>query len=200
MPTGRSLLILPPGSRAGCKPMRAERSSASSTTASRHGSISAERLDVGELDAPIAGNVDLGHRPAPAVRLVVLHQSVGQRLARQHLQLGVERGAHRQPAFVELLFAVALIGFRGALPRRNIRRRRCARLSAFVRHAERRALGLLGVGRLDEAVGRHLVDHPVAPLDGALALAERMVIVRRLRQRREIGRFGMVSSFTDLSK
>ncbi len=58
------------------------------------------------------------------------------------------------------------------------------------RYRQRRALGLLGVRHLDETVGRHLVDHPVTPLDGALALAERMIIVRRLRQRREIGRIG----------
>ena len=62
----------------------------------------------------------------------------------------------------------------------------CA-LVAFVRHAERRTLGLLGVSGLDKARLRHAVDHPIAPLDRALALAERMVIVRRLRQRREIG-------------
>ena len=57
------------------------------------------------------------------------------------------------------------------------------------RDAERGALGLVGIGGLDEAGLRHAVDHPVAALDGALALAERIVVVRRLRQRREISDF-----------
>ena len=57
------------------------------------------------------------------------------------------------------------------------------------RHAERLLLGRVGIGGLDEAVGRHLVDHPVAPLERTLVLAERMIIVRRLRQRGEIGGF-----------
>ena len=35
----------------------------------------------------------------------------------------------------------------------------------------------------------HLVEHPVAPLERAVLLPERIVVVRRLRQRREIGRF-----------
>ena len=70
-----------------------------------------ERLHVGELDAPVAGDVDLADRAAPALRFVVTHQSVVQRLARQHLQFGVERGAHRQAAFVEFLLAVAVVEF-----------------------------------------------------------------------------------------
>ena len=52
---------------------------------------------------------------------------------------------------------------------------------------ERVLLRLLGVGLLDRAGDHHLVDHPVAPLDGAVLLAERIVVVRRLRQGREIG-------------
>ena len=59
MPTVRSLLTKPPGSRPGCKPMRADWSPTSSTTASRHGATSRQRLYVGELDAPVAGDVDL---------------------------------------------------------------------------------------------------------------------------------------------
>ena len=37
--------------------------------------------------------------------LVEMHEAVDQHLARQHLHLGVERGAHRQAALVELLLA-----------------------------------------------------------------------------------------------
>ena len=46
---------------------------------------------------------------AIALRLVELDQPVGQGLARHHLQLRIERGAHRQAALVELLLAVALV-------------------------------------------------------------------------------------------
>ncbi len=52
---------------------------------------------------------------------------------------------------------------------------------------QRLLLELLGVGLLDHAGEDHLVDHVVAPLDRALAGAERMQDARRLRQRREIG-------------
>ena len=51
------------------------------------------------------------HRAAIALRLVVPDQAVGQRLARQHLQLRIERGADRQAALVQLLLAVALVDF-----------------------------------------------------------------------------------------
>ena len=68
----------------------------------------AERFDVGELDAPVAGYVELAHGAAPALRLVEIHEAGGHGLARHHLQLRIERGADRQTAFIEFLFAVAL--------------------------------------------------------------------------------------------
>ena len=67
-----------------------------------------QRFDVGELDAPIAGDVELADRAAPALRLVEVDEAGGHGLARHHLQLGIERGADRQAAFIELLFAIAL--------------------------------------------------------------------------------------------
>ena len=36
---------------------------------------------------------------------------------------------------------------------------------------------------------RHPIDNPIAPLDCALTLAERMIVVRRFGQRSEISRF-----------
>ena len=71
--------------------------------------MSDERLDLGELDAPVAGHVELVGRPALALLLVELDEAVDQRLARHHLQLGIERGAHREAALVELLLAVVLV-------------------------------------------------------------------------------------------
>ncbi len=55
------------------------------------------------------------------------------------------------------------------------------------RDLERLLLRLLHVLRGDVTVLGHAVEDVVAALEGALALAERMIVVRRLRQRREIG-------------
>ena len=46
-------------------------------------------------------------RPAIAAQRVELDQAVLQRLAGEQLQLRIERGAHRQAAFVERVLAVA---------------------------------------------------------------------------------------------
>ena len=59
-------------------------------------------------------------------------------------------------------------------------------------HGERGLLRGLAVGGLDVAVLHHAVDHPVAPLDGAVALAERVQVGRRLGQRRQIRDLGYV--------
>ena len=108
MPTSRSLLTAPPGSRAGCKPMRADWSLVSSTTASRQGAMSDSALTSASLTPQSPADVDLGDRAAPALRLVVVHEAVDQRLARHHLHLRIERRAHRQAAFIELLLAISL--------------------------------------------------------------------------------------------
>ena len=55
---------------------------------------------------------------------------------------------------------------------------------------QRLFLELVGVGLLDHAGEDHLVDHVVAPLDRALAGAERMQDARRLRQRGKIRGLG----------
>ena len=161
-----------------------------------------QRLDVGELDAPVAGDVDLGDRSAPALALVEFNQPFGQHLARQHLILGVERGAHRQAAFVQLFLAIAFVElaphFFG-----EIFRREGVRGGRLLRHAERRALGGFGLRDGDEAVLCHLVDDPVAPLERALARPERVIVVRRLRQRRQIGGLlhgQLVDAFVEISE
>ncbi len=64
--------------------------------------------NVGQRDAPILTKVDALERAVPAVRLVVAHETVDERLARLELDLRVEGGAHRKTALVELLLAVAL--------------------------------------------------------------------------------------------
>ncbi len=132
----------------------------------------------------------LADRAAPAaLGLVEIDQPVGHGLARQHLHLRIERGAHREPALVELLLSVIfeqvaanLLGevFGGedvgaGRPHRDV---------------ERLLLGLLaGVGG-NEAVLDHAIDHVVAARDRFVAVAERIVVVRALGQRGEIGRLG----------
>ena len=56
--------------------------------------------------APVAGDVDLGDRPAPALLAVEGDEAVDQSLAADLLQPGIERRADRKAAGVELRFAV----------------------------------------------------------------------------------------------
>ncbi len=177
----------PPISRPGCRPMRADCSLDLQHHREPPGNV-VERLHLGELDAPVAAHVDLGDGAAPALVFVVAHESVGERLARDQLHLGIERRAHREAAFVQLLLAVALVDFAAdflgeILGREHVRAGRARG------DVERLLLGRLRLRRLDVAVLDHAIDHVVAPLDRALALAERMQRARRLRQRGEIGGF-----------
>src|SRR5262249_7715659 len=113
LPTWRSRPTAPPGSPPGWKPMRADCSLGSSTTARRQGPGGdvVEGAHVGKLHAPVAADVDLLGGAAEALRLVVADESVGQRLMGDHLHLGIERGAHRQAALIESLLAVFLVDF-----------------------------------------------------------------------------------------
>ena len=133
-------------------------------------------------------DVELADRAAIAGRLVELDEPGGHGLARHHLQLRIERGAHRQAAFIELLLAVALedvaADFLG-----EIFAGEDVRGVAAAGDGQRILARLVGVGLLDPAVFQQAIDHVIAALDGAVAVAHRMQRRRRLRQRREIGRF-----------
>ena len=160
----------------------------------------AERRHLRQARAPVGRNVDMIHRAAKAVRLVEAHQAVGQRLAGQLLDLRVERGAHRQAAFIQFLLAVEFEQFAsnllGEITRHISVRRQHARVDA-----ELLRLGLGAVGGRNEAVGDHAVDHVVAALDGAVAVREGMIVVRPLRQRGEIGHLGdgqLVDRFVEI--
>src|ERR1043166_5636241 len=181
MPTWRSLEIAPPGSRGGCKPMRAACSPLSRTTApggrrqaDAGGLIAAvepprepprrdigKRAHFGELEPPVAVQVDLGEAAVPAFRFVEAHEAVMERLARHHLQLGIERGAHREPALVKLGLAVLLVDlaphFFGEIFGREDMRAGRAR-----RDVERLLLRLLAFLRRDVAVLDQALDHVVA--------------------------------------
>ena len=161
----------------------------SSTTASRHGATSASCLTSASFGPQSPADVDLGYRAAPALGLVEFHKAVHQNLASGHLQLRIERGAHRKAALVERLLAVFFID-----PAANLLGEIFGRENVGAGrprgHRQRLLLGLLAICRLDRAGRDHLLDHPVAALKRALALAERVVVVGRLRQRREIGGLG----------
>ena len=56
-------------------------------------------------------------------------------------------------------------------------------------HGQRLLAGLVGIGLLDPAVFQQAVDHVIAPLDGAVAVAHRMQRARRFRKRGKIRGF-----------
>ena len=147
-----------------------------------------KRFYVGELDAPIAGYIELACRAAPPLRLVKIDEAGGHGLARHHLQLWIERGPDRQSAFVEFLFAIAFedvaTDFLG-----KIFTGEDMRSVGPVGDDQRILAGLVGLGLLDPAVFQQAIDHVVAAFDGAVAVAHRMQRARRLRHRRQIGRF-----------
>ena len=99
-----------------------------------------------ERRAPIAGDVDLLHRPAPALLAIEGDEAVDQRPARQALQIGIERGPHGKPA------VDAAIADRSALG---------AAIEAILAEvADKRAPHVLGevVGRIDLRAERPNVD------------------------------------------
>ena len=127
-------------------------------------------------------------RAAVALLLVEMHEAVDQHLARQHLHLRVERRAHREAAFVELLLGIILVDVAANLLSEILGREdmRSGRPRGDLKRLFPRLLRFL---RRDVVVLGHAIDDVVAPLKGALALTERMIVVGRLGQRGEIGRF-----------
>ena len=148
----------------------------------------AQRFDVDELDAPVAGDVQLGRGAAPAARFVIFDETGDHGLARHHLHLRVKRGPNGQAAFVQLLFAIALENvapdFLG-----EILAGEDMRAAAAAGDVERFLARLVGVGLLDPAVFQQAIDHVVAPLDRAVAVANRVQHRGCLGQRRQIGGF-----------
>src|SRR6185437_8795241 len=67
-----------------------------------------ERFDIGELDAPVAGNIQLLDCTAIALHFVKSDEAGHHGLPRFHLNLRIQRGAHRQTAFIKLLLAITL--------------------------------------------------------------------------------------------
>ena len=146
-----------------------------------------ERFDVGELDAPIAGDIELVDRAAPALRLVVIDEPGRHGLARHHLQLRIQRGSYRQTAFIKLLLAVALEQVAADLFG-EILAGESMRAIGVAGDSQRILARDVGVGLLDPAIFQQAIDHVIAPLDRAVMVAHRIQRPRRFRQRGEEGR------------
>jgi hypothetical protein len=103
-PTSRRSLKRSRGQPLRLKPDRAPPSSTSSTTASTQGSISrsADATD----GSPQSPRYRLFHRTAPAAAAIIADETIDQACDGDDLQLRIERGAHRQAAFVETFVAV----------------------------------------------------------------------------------------------
>ena len=160
----------------------------------------AERRNRRQLRSPVGRNVDMIHGPAKAVRLVEAHQAIRQRLPRQRLNLWIERCSDGQTAFVELFFAVKIKQFTPNLLGEIARHVSVWREHARV-DAKRLRLGLGSIRGRNESVGYQSVDHVISPLDGAITVQERVIVVRPFRQGGEIGRLGdgqLVDRFVEI--
>ena len=142
--------------------------------------------NVGQRHAPVLAEIDALERAVPAMGLVVAHQPVDQGLARHQLNLGIERGANRKPALVELLFAVTLAELAPHLLGEEAGGDRVGRQHARI-DDERLGAGLARLIGGDVAVLGHAPDDVVAPLHRPVVVAERIEGARLLGQRREIG-------------
>ena len=127
--------------------------------------------------------------PRQPCSFVEIDQPVDHGLARQHLHLGIERGAHGEPALVELLLPVILEDVAPHLLG-EIFGRESVGSGRPHGDAERLLLGFVAGFGGDVAVLDHAVDHVVAARDRLVAAAERIVIVRTLGQRGEVGGLG----------
>ncbi len=139
-----------------------------------------------QRDAPVLPEVDRFDDAVPAMRLVVAHEPVDERLARHQLHFRIERGADGEPALIEFLLAIAIEQFAPHFFGKEAAGDRVGGQHARM-HGERLGARLLGLRVGDVAVLLHAADHVIAPLDRAIMIAERVQRARLLRQRREIG-------------
>jgi len=109
-------------------------------------------------------------------------QAVEHRVVRRALQVAVQRGVDAQPAFMHLVAAV--LGFEVAADLFNkIRRKRSGVMRQL--QADRPVAEIVGLLGGDLAVLEHGVDDQIAPLDGALRMIDRRVVLRRLGKPRQ---------------
>ena len=96
-------------------------------------------------NAPILADVDMAHRAAKAMCLVVAHEAVDEGAPRHQLHLRIERGANREAALIELLFAVAVVQLAAHLLGEKAGLQRVRREHARI-DAKRLRLGFVAIG------------------------------------------------------
>ncbi len=158
-------------------------------------------IDGTEGYAPVTGHLDLLNRAAPALVTIELDEAVDQGAPGEPLEARVERGADGEttvdaavvlrgafgfavePVFTELADEGAADFFREVVGGVD--------LGAEGSQIDLQILRLGGLALLcrDVAVLGHLIDDPVAADLRALLVTERMIVVRCLGQRRQIGDF-----------
>ena len=164
-----------------------------------------DRGGAGQFAPPVAGDIEpraLGQprdRPAPAVAAVVSLEPFPQQPVGDRLEGGIEGGAHRQPALVQIFLAepphqlaAHLLGeiFGGDV----FGGRATADLNL-------RLFGRRRLRPVDIAFGQQPPDHPIAPGLGGLRLLDRVVVVGRLRQggqERRLGDGQVVHGFVEI--
>ena len=149
-------------------------------------------IGVEERLEPVPADIGMPDRPRPAAAAIVAQQTVLERLLRILLKLGIQRGAHPQAARIDAI-GPALVGlaelvdqlaahFLDEIAADAFELRRLARHGA----ERRRDRGVV-LGLVDEAVGEHLSEHPVAAIERALGVAFGIIVGRPLGQDRQIG-------------
>ena len=149
---------------------------------------SRRRLDALELAAPAQTGLDPRHRPAPPVPAVVGLEPPAQHAVGYLLQARVDGGAHGQPPFVKLVFAVAggklaahLLGEVVGLDEFRLR---------TGTHEQQGISRLLRLAGRDDAVRLHAPDDPVAARLGGARVFAGVVVIGCLGQRGEERRLG----------
>ena len=123
------------------------------------------------------------------MRLVIMHEAIDQRFARHQLYFGIEGRANGKAALVQLLIAVAHENLAAHLLGEKAGGDRIGRQYA---RSDGQWFGarLLRLLLRDIAVLSHAADDVIAPIDGAIVVAERIEFARLLGQRRQIGDLG----------
>ena len=123
-------------------------------------------------------DLQMRHRPAPAMAPVIGDQPVAQRLVGIALQDRIQAGADRQAGFIDLVLAEALDQLTPDLFG-EIGRGEHLSLVALLQH-DRLGFGRARLGLGDGADLGHAVDDIVAPAFGRVVMARRVVVGRPL--------------------
>ena len=150
--------------------------------------------------APVAAfKINVFYRSAKATFAVKFDETTGQGLTRKNLQFRLECGAHGVAAFAQVLLCHKARRGRVALLQQILQPQTTLHQTG-AGNGQWLGLRFLHFRFGDVAIFLHLQQHPVPALDGALGMAEWIVVVRSLWQRRQIGHFVDRNSSSDLPK